>query len=111
MLLKYQVIWHYGAGNLASTYYERGQLDLAILHYKQAIACDQRFLEAYNNLVGFLNFCQSKNIIVSFYAFAFTVVANLTMLLTIDSKGNALKDVGRVDEAIQCYNVGSFLVI
>ncbi|MBA0668612.1 hypothetical protein Goklo_001504 [Gossypium klotzschianum] len=64
-------------GNLASTYYERGQLDLAILHYKQAIACDQRFLEAYNNLVGFLNFCQI---------------------------GNALKDVGRVDEAIQCYN-------
>uniref|UniRef100_A0A2P2LLG0 protein O-GlcNAc transferase n=1 Tax=Rhizophora mucronata TaxID=61149 RepID=A0A2P2LLG0_RHIMU len=37
-------------GNLASTYYERNQLDLAILHYKQAIACDPRFLEAYNNL-------------------------------------------------------------
>lgn len=42
----------HGAGNLASTYYERGQLDLAIIHYKQAIACDGRFLEAYNNLVG-----------------------------------------------------------
>ncbi|XP_040960103.1 probable UDP-N-acetylglucosamine--peptide N-acetylglucosaminyltransferase SEC isoform X3 [Gossypium hirsutum] len=56
-------------GNLASTYYERGQLDLAIHHYKQAIAYDQRFVEAYNNL------------------------------------GNALKDVGRVDEAIQCYNI------
>ncbi|KAK0599547.1 hypothetical protein LWI29_006221 [Acer saccharum] len=37
-------------GNLASTYYERGQSDMAILYYKQAISCDSRFLEAYNNL-------------------------------------------------------------
>lgn len=28
-------------------------MDLAIIHYKQAIACDSTFLEAYNNLVGF----------------------------------------------------------
>lgn len=40
------------SGNLASTYYEQSQLDMAILHYKQAITCDPRFLEAYNNLVG-----------------------------------------------------------
>lgn len=32
-------------------YYEQGQLDMAILHYKQAVARDPRFLEAYNNLV------------------------------------------------------------
>ncbi|KAJ4721143.1 Tetratricopeptide repeat (TPR)-like superfamily protein [Melia azedarach] len=37
-------------GNLASTYYERGQADMAILYYKQALGCDPRFLEAYNNL-------------------------------------------------------------
>ena len=43
------------AGNLASTYYDQGQLDLAILHYKQAISSDPRFLEAYNNLVGSLD--------------------------------------------------------
>ena len=42
------------AGNLASIFYEQGQLDMAILHYKQAVACDPRFLEAYNNLVGLL---------------------------------------------------------
>lgn len=42
----------YCAGNLASTYYDQGQPDLAILHYKQAISSDPRFLEAYNNLVG-----------------------------------------------------------
>jgi len=32
-------------------YYELGQLDLAILHYKEAINYDSGFLEAYNNLV------------------------------------------------------------
>ena len=42
------------AGNLASTYYEQGQLDLAIMHYKQAITCDSGFVEAYNNLVSVL---------------------------------------------------------
>jgi tetratricopeptide (TPR) repeat protein len=46
----------YVAGNLASIHYEQGQLDMAILHYKQAIACDPRFLEAYNNLVGLFSY-------------------------------------------------------
>ena len=32
-------------GNLANIYYEQGQLDM--------VAFDPRFLEAYNNLVGF----------------------------------------------------------
>lgn len=48
---------HSITGNLASTYYERGQADMAILYYKQAIGCDPRFLEAYNNLVSFVLFC------------------------------------------------------
>ncbi|KAG6492745.1 hypothetical protein ZIOFF_047710 [Zingiber officinale] len=38
------------AGNLAGIYYEQSQLDMAILHYKQAINCDSTFIEAYNNL-------------------------------------------------------------
>lgn len=40
------------AGNMASTYYEQGQMNMAIVHYKRAIECDSGFLEAYNNLVG-----------------------------------------------------------
>ncbi|XP_042423465.1 probable UDP-N-acetylglucosamine--peptide N-acetylglucosaminyltransferase SEC [Zingiber officinale] len=36
--------------NLAGIYYEQSQLDMAILHYKQAINCDSTFIEAYNNL-------------------------------------------------------------
>ena len=43
----------FAAGNLASTYYELNQLDLAILHYKQAINYDSAYVEAYNNLVSF----------------------------------------------------------
>lgn len=43
------------AGNIATIYYEQGQLDLAIRHYKQAISRDPRFLEAYNNLVSINN--------------------------------------------------------
>lgn len=42
----------HGAANLASIYYEQGNLDMAIFHYKQAISLDSEFLEAYNNLVG-----------------------------------------------------------
>lgn len=42
------------AGNLASAYYDQGQLDLAIMHYKQALTCDSGFVEAYNNLVSVL---------------------------------------------------------
>lgn len=40
------------AGNMASIFYEQGNMDMAILNYKRAIACDAGFLEAYNNLVG-----------------------------------------------------------
>ncbi|KAG6483325.1 hypothetical protein ZIOFF_059969 [Zingiber officinale] len=43
--------WGYlDVGNLAGIYYEQSQLDMAILHYKQAINCDSTFIEAYNNL-------------------------------------------------------------
>lgn len=41
-------------GNLATIYHEQGQLDMAILHFKQAIACDTGYLDAYNNLVRVL---------------------------------------------------------
>ncbi|KAG6519638.1 hypothetical protein ZIOFF_023135 [Zingiber officinale] len=64
------------AGNLAGIYYEQSQLDMAILHYKQAINCDSTFIEAYNNL---------------------TAADGLV------NRGNTLKEIGRVTEAIQDY--------
>ncbi|KAL9162279.1 hypothetical protein ABFS82_07G079400 [Erythranthe guttata] len=38
------------AGNLGSIYYEQSNLDMAILNYKRAIACDAGSLETYNSL-------------------------------------------------------------
>lgn len=43
---------HFHAGNLATIYYEQRQLDMAIHCYNQAILCDPRFVEAYNNMVS-----------------------------------------------------------
>lgn len=45
-------VHQYFSGNLASIYYEQGNLEMAINHYKQAISRDPAFLEAYNNLVS-----------------------------------------------------------
>lgn len=43
---------HFHAGNLATIYYEQRQLDMAIHCYNQALICDPRFVEAYNNMVS-----------------------------------------------------------
>ena len=53
----------------AGVYYEQGKLQLAIDTYRQAIAHEPHFPEAYNNL------------------------------------GNALREAGRADEAVQCYTL------
>ncbi|KAG6501592.1 hypothetical protein ZIOFF_041475 [Zingiber officinale] len=66
-------------GNLASIYYEQSQLDMAILHYKQAINCDSTFIEAYNN-------CSSQ-----------------TAANGLVNTGNTFKEIGRVTETIQDY--------
>jgi tetratricopeptide (TPR) repeat protein len=39
-------------GNLASIYYEQGQLEQAIATYRNAILLEPTFVEAYNNLVS-----------------------------------------------------------
>jgi len=93
-------------GNLASIYYEQGQLDMAILHYKQVVACAPKFLEAYNNLVGFF-LCHNwwlKNLNMQFYVQLYNILFDLLIW-------HALKDVCRVEEAIQCYNVCFFLIL
>lgn len=66
----------HGAGNLASTYYERGQTEMAILYYKQAISCDPRFLEAYNNMVGLIFLCSIVCVTVDFFIIMDTEVSN-----------------------------------
>ena len=53
----------------AGVLFEQGKLDGAIATYREALAHEPNFPEAYNNL------------------------------------GNALREAGRVDEAIQCYTL------
>ena len=54
---------------IAGVLFEQGKLDGAIARYREALAHEPNFPEAYNNL------------------------------------GNALREAGRVDEAIQCYTL------
>ena len=56
-------------GTNAGVLFEQGKLDGAIATYREALAHEPNFPEAYNNL------------------------------------GNALREAGRVDEAIQCYTL------
>ncbi|KAG6514301.1 hypothetical protein ZIOFF_024651 [Zingiber officinale] len=97
-------------GNLAGIYYEQSQLDMAILHYKQAINCDSTFIEAYNN-------CNMMSVPASFYKATLAVTTgistpfnNLAIIYKqqttangLVNRGNTFKEIGRVAEAIQDY--------
>lgn len=61
LVLHEHVDWLFIAGNLGNIYYEQGQLDLAILSYRQAINCNSSYVEAYNNLVDFAFFYAGKS--------------------------------------------------
>lgn len=74
---------------------------MAMLNYRRAITCDAGFLEAYNNLVGAfisssVQFSSTKLI---------SLGINYPLFPLCCFQGNALKDAGRVEEAIHCYRV------
>ncbi|KAG6517813.1 hypothetical protein ZIOFF_021212 [Zingiber officinale] len=109
------------------------QLDMAILHYKQAINCDSTFIEAYNNLSCFAlqpnhpqalsslgNIymdCNMMSVAASFYKATLAVTTgisapfnNLAIIYKqqtaadgLVNRGNTFKEIGRVTEAIQDY--------
>ncbi|XP_020409049.1 probable UDP-N-acetylglucosamine--peptide N-acetylglucosaminyltransferase SEC-like isoform X4 [Zea mays] len=103
---------HFHAGNLATIYYEQGQLDMAIRCYNQAIVYDPQFIEAYNNMGNALKDAgrveEAINCYRGNYADAITCY---TEVLRIDptaadalvNRGNTFKEIGRVNEAIQDY--------
>ncbi|KAG6470437.1 hypothetical protein ZIOFF_071510 [Zingiber officinale] len=84
--------------NLAGIYYEQSQLDMAILHYKQAINCDSTFIEAYNNLLqqGYLRLSTTWLLYTS-------NSSSQTAADGLVNRGNTFKEIGRVTEAIQDY--------
>ncbi|XP_040960101.1 probable UDP-N-acetylglucosamine--peptide N-acetylglucosaminyltransferase SEC isoform X1 [Gossypium hirsutum] len=88
-------------GNLASTYYERGQLDLAIHHYKQAIAYDQRFVEAYNNLGNALKDVGRVDEAIQCYNQCLTLQPNHPQALT--NLGNIYMEWNMVGAAASYY--------
>ena len=80
------------AGNMAGTYYEQGQMDMAIVHYKQAIECDSGFLEAYNNLVGS---CLCWTFKLSYYNFQLWVSTDLRLFwFVLLLKGQCIERCG-----------------
>nr|CAN80393.1 hypothetical protein VITISV_001595 [Vitis vinifera] len=98
---------------MAGTYYEQGQMDMAIVHYKQAIECDSGFLEAYNNLVGS---CLCWTFKLSYYNFQLNMVAaaatyyKATLAVTtglsapFSNLAIIYKQQGNYADAISCYN-------
>jgi protein O-GlcNAc transferase len=70
------------AGNLASVYYEQGQMDLAIMHYKQAIMLDSSFVEAYNNLGNALKDAGRVDEAIACYQSCLQLQANHPQALT-----------------------------
>ncbi|KAG6492880.1 hypothetical protein ZIOFF_047850 [Zingiber officinale] len=80
--------------NLAGIYYEQSHLDMAIMHYKQAINCDSTFIEAYNNLGNALKDAGHVEEAINFYRTAADGLVN---------RRNTFKEIGRVTEAIQDY--------
>lgn len=77
---------------------------MSILHYERAIARDPGFLEAYNNLVG-LMFFFLLYLFVHLFASSFLFNSSINLLFVVVIKGNALKDAGRAEEAVQYYRV------
>ncbi|KAG6528111.1 hypothetical protein ZIOFF_010260 [Zingiber officinale] len=122
--------WGYlDAGNLIGIYYEQSQLDMAILHYKQAINCDSTFIEAYNNLGNALKDarhykssfalqpnhpqalsslgniymdCNMMSVAASFYKATLAVTTGIST--PFNNLAIIYKQQGNYAEAIACYN-------
>ncbi|KAG5553325.1 hypothetical protein RHGRI_011257 [Rhododendron griersonianum] len=89
------------ACNLASIYYEQGKLDMAVLHYKRAIACDAGFLEAYNNLGNALKDAGRVEEAIQCYRQCLALQPSHPQALT--NLGNIYMEWNMMSAAAQCY--------
>ncbi|XP_042379995.1 uncharacterized protein LOC121972380 [Zingiber officinale] len=87
--------------NLAGIYYEQSQLDMAILHYKQAINCDSTFIEAYNNLGNALKDAGHVEEAINFYRSCLALQPNHPQALS--SLGNIYMDCNMMSVAASFY--------
>ncbi|KAK6161641.1 hypothetical protein DH2020_005022 [Rehmannia glutinosa] len=88
-------------GNLASVYYEQSNLDMAILNYKRAIACDSGFLEAYNNLGNALKDAGRVEEAIHCYRQCLSLQPSHPQALT--NLGNIYMEWNYMSAAAQCY--------
>lgn len=88
-------------GSLAGIYYEQGRLDLAILHYKEAINCDSTFIEAYNNLGNALKDAGRVEEAISCYRSCLAFQPNHPQALT--NLGNIYMECNMMSYAASCY--------
>ncbi|KAG6468677.1 hypothetical protein ZIOFF_073370 [Zingiber officinale] len=87
--------------NLAGIYYEQSQLDMAILHYKQAINCDSTFIEAYNNLGNALKDAGHVEEAINFYRSCLALQPNHPQALS--SLGSIYMDCNMMSVAASFY--------
>ncbi|KAI3683413.1 hypothetical protein L1987_83916 [Smallanthus sonchifolius] len=88
-------------GNLASIYYEQGNLEIAINHYKQAIALDTGFLEAYNNLGNALKDAGKVEEAIRCYRQCLSLQPSHPQALA--NLGNIYMEWNMMTAAAQCY--------
>nr|CAB3446600.1 unnamed protein product [Digitaria exilis] len=88
-------------GNLATIYYEQGQLDMAIRCYNQAIVCDPQFVEAYNNMGNALKDAGRVEEAINCYRLCLVLQANHPQALT--NLGNIYMEWNLISTAASFY--------
>ncbi|CAN0038758.1 unnamed protein product, partial [Heterosigma akashiwo] len=88
-------------GNLASCYYDLGEMDTAIRTFKYALQLEPNFPDAYNNLGNALRETGRLDEAVLCYRTALKLKPDHPH--AYNNLGNAMKDRGRVKEAVHCY--------
>jgi len=88
-------------GNLASCYYDQGQLPLAVKTFKYAIQLEPNFPDAYNNLGN--TYREMNRLEEAINCYRTTLRLKPDHPHAYNNLGNAMKDKGLVKEAIHCY--------
>jgi len=102
-------------GNLGSCYYDIGDYAAAIKSFNYAIQLEPNYPDAYNNLGNIIMITipgdtavDQLRIGIDIRSTALPCVIYIHMLC-LDTKGNALKEESRIDEAINAYRAALHL--
>ncbi|OQS05600.1 UDP-N-acetylglucosamine-peptide N-acetylglucosaminyltransferase, partial [Thraustotheca clavata] len=96
------------SGNLAGSYFDANQVELAITTYRTAIQLEPNYPDAYNNLGNALREIGQLEQAISCYRTALRLKPDHPH--AYNNLGNALKDKGMIKEAIHCYMTAARLM-